>query len=263
MPAASPEGTGSASAALAITRSGHIYPIVSLLSSMPHSDLVLLQLSETPSSTALAGLPSASTAPHRVRTLPLNPYPAEVGSELCVSSFWGWEDDSGSTLPAFEFDASAESSSAASAEAGAAGASASTALRIAASPLPPPPGRDAATVRRERDDAVRSRWGRARLVEYRDSAGKEARAGTYDELSQMDFKLLHDSVHNPPALADRLANFPPPGSSGGPIVDAASGSVVGVTRGSRMSQLQGKRGDGVPAERVFFFFALPGLGRTR
>lgn len=28
-----------------------------------------------------------------------------------------------------------------------------------------------------------------------------------------------------------------------------------------MSQLQGKRGDGIPAERLFFMFALPGFGK--
>lgn len=89
------------------------------------------------------------------------------------------------------------------------------------------------------------------------------KTGSYDELAQLDFKLLPDNMHNPPALQSRErgpAQFPPPGSSGGPIVDAATGAVVGVTRGTKMSQLQGKRGDGVPAERVFFMFALPGFG---
>jgi hypothetical protein len=95
-------------------------------------------------------------------------------------------------------------------------------------------------------------------VEYRDITGREAKTGTYDDLAQLDFKLLADSTHNPPALQQK-PSFPPPGSSGGPIVDASTGAVVGVTRGTKMSQLEGNRGDGIPAEKVFFFFSLPGF----
>jgi hypothetical protein len=100
--------------------------------------------------------------------------------------------------------------------------------------------------------------------------GLEARTGTYDDLHQMDFKLLTTSPDNPPALQsstsgeqDAVAgmarsekrkgvpSFPPPGSSGGPVVDVQSGSVVGVVRGTKMGVLEGKRGDGVPAEKIF------------
>lgn len=199
-------------------------------------------------------------SPGKIRTLPLSPYPAQVGSELCVSSFWGWEDDAGSTLPAFEFHAGPESPS--GSENGLQVRS-SASLIISAKSLAPPAGREKDIIRRERDDAGRSRWGRARLVEYRDVSGQEALPGTYDELAQLDFKLLVDNHHNPPALRQRgkagVAAFPIAGSSGGPIVDVASGSVVGVIRGSKTSQLGGSRGDGIPAERVFFFFALPGF----
>ena len=48
-----------------------------------------------------------------------------------------------------------------------------------------------------------------------------------------------------------LPNFPPPGSSGGPVVDVETGSVVGIVRGHKMSVLEGRRGDAVPAEKVF------------
>ena len=44
-------------------------------------------------------------------------------------------------------------------------------------------------------------------------------------------------------------------------MDVETGSVVGIVRGHKMSALEGRRGDAVPAEKVFEFFALPGLGR--
>lgn len=247
------------SIALAVTRTGHVFPITELLSSLPSSDLVLLQLGEQ----AIAveenldfGVPLRPSNV-KVRTLPINPYPASVGAELCVSSFWGWEDDAGSTLPAFEFSQPT---------AGSVGSDGlQSALTISPGPLPPPVGREKDTIKRERDDAGRSRWGRARLVEYRDSEGKEARTGTYDDLAQLDFKLMADNVHNPPALQQKAQtlSFPPPGSSGGPIVDAQTGAVVGITRGVKMGVLEGRRGDGIPAERLFFMFALPGFGSKK
>lgn len=116
------------------------------------------------------GSPLRSSAV-RVRTLPVNPYPAPVGSELCVSSFWGWEDDAGSTLPAFEYIPGSDSAPH-TVEGGGTGLSA---LTISPSRIPPPMGREKHTVKQERDDAGRSRWGRARLVEYRDKTGREAK----------------------------------------------------------------------------------------
>lgn len=254
------------SIALAVTRTGHVFPISELLSSLPSSDLVLLQLGEQ----AIAveenldfGVPLRPSNV-KVRTLPINPYPAPVGAELCVSSFWGWEDDAGSTLPAFEFSQPNGTPSSSGSEQQIVGSDGlASALTISPGPLPPPVGREKDTIKRERDDAGRSRWGRARLVEYRDDMGKEARTGTYDDLAQLDFKLLTDNVHNPPALQEKAQtlSFPPPGSSGGPIVDVQTGAVVGITRGVKMGVLEGRRGDGIPAERLFFMFALPGFGK--
>ncbi|UZJ57520.1 hypothetical protein CBS101457_006840 [Exobasidium rhododendri] len=258
------------SIALAITRSGHIFPVSSLVSSLPTSDLILLQLGEEAfvvNDESALGAP-LTTSPAKIRTLPINPYPAQVGTELCVSSFWGWEDDAGSTLPAFEFHTSSSRSGSSQSVSGPgegmqtfeSSSSSSAILTISSNAIAPPSGRDRETVKRERDDAGRSRWGRARLVEYRDTSGQEARTGTYDDLAQLDFKLLADNNHNPPALQQR-PTFPPPGSSGGPIVDASTGAIVGITRGTKMSQLEGNRGDGIPAEKIFFFFSLPGFAK--
>ncbi|KAN0061143.1 hypothetical protein ACQY0O_006878 [Thecaphora frezii] len=258
-------GENEASIAVAITRTGAIYPIRTLISSLATSDIVLLQLGEEP-------LTLHGEARPGVPTLPISPYPATVNTELSVSSFWGWEDDSGAVLPAYSYDEQKQK------------------LRATA-PAPSPAGRELEQVKLERDDAGRSRWGRARLVEYKDPCGGQALVGTYDELAQLDYKLLLSSPANPPALQgdaalrmsssvsastqpaviatsatkrrQSLPNFPPPGSSGGPVVDVETGSVVGIVRGHKMSPLEGRRGDAIPAEKIFEFFALPGLGKKK
>lgn len=279
-PSSSDSKPATDSIALAITRTGAIYPIRNLISSLPTSDVLLLQLGSTPLSLNGKGTEAAQ----KVRTLPVSPYPAHVNSELSVSSFWGWEDDSGAILPAYTtFDPEQQSLFVSDSS------SSSSSSTVA------PKGREKEKVKLERDDAERSRWGRARLVEYKDPCGASAMVGTYDELAQLDYKLLVSSPANPPALqgdyalrlsstvteASRpaalagmsnsgsasssassrqvmqsqtrkpLPNFPPPGSSGGPVVDVETGSVVGIVRGHKMSALEGRRGDAIPAEKVF------------
>ncbi|KAI0361826.1 hypothetical protein OH77DRAFT_1418085 [Trametes cingulata] len=87
------------------------------------------------------------------------------------------------------------------------------------------------------------KWVRGSVIGYRDFAGREAKPGTYDSLAHLHF--------DPP---------PTPGSSGGPIIDEESGAVIGVILGTQfVSQLQGVRGWGVPAETIFEMFSLPGL----
>ena len=45
---------------------------------------------------------------------------------------------------------------------------------------------------------------------------------------------------------------PTPGSSGGPIIDEESGSVIGVILGTQLvNQVEGVRGWGVPAEMIY------------
>lgn len=59
--------------------------------------------------------------------------------------------------------------------------------------------------------------------------------GTYDSLAHMF-----------------ITPIPTPGSSGGPIIDLESGSVVGVIRGSRMdNRISGLKGWATSAESVY------------
>ncbi|KAK0551534.1 hypothetical protein OC846_003249 [Tilletia horrida] len=344
----SDEDAGSPSSiALALTRGGDVYTITTLLSSMPQSDLILLQLSEQPilsrassessasassskprggpfgfftrNQSAVTGAETASSATRpRLRTLPLSPYPAHPGETILVSSFDGF-DKRHRQQEQYHQDGSA--------------AGAYEAADGAAGRAAPMTGQ---------------RWGQARIIEYKDGEGKEARVGTYDDLHQLDFRLLSAPSHLRPSkrraqqldlneegddnsarddaplgffsssssagarLGRRLrlpstttafglldqaieslskpapehissplsslgssldlaesesaessssTPFPPPGSSGGPIVSLKDGCVVGVVRGSRTSVLEGHRGDGVPAEKIFEMFALPGLGQ--
>ncbi|GAA5850255.1 hypothetical protein JCM3766R1_001375 [Sporobolomyces carnicolor] len=84
-----------------------------------------------------------------------------------------------------------------------------------------------------------------RIVEYRDSIGRKlAEPGTQDE----DLALF------------TMTTIPTQGSSGGPVVDVETGTVVGVTRGS--THKYGDRtayGFATPAERILDMFSLPGF----
>ncbi|GAA5969616.1 hypothetical protein JCM11641_008179 [Rhodosporidiobolus odoratus] len=89
-------------------------------------------------------------------------------------------------------------------------------------------------------------WEEGRIAEYKDSAGRDAKPGTYDELACM-----------------WLDATPTPGSSGGPVVCRETGSVVGVTRGS--SHKYGERqqyGFATPGERILEMFPIPGFKTT-
>ncbi|KAM5538211.1 hypothetical protein V8D89_008098 [Ganoderma adspersum] len=87
------------------------------------------------------------------------------------------------------------------------------------------------------------KWIKGTVVGYRDYAGREVKPGTYDSLAHLHF--------DPP---------PTSGSSGGPIVDEESGSVIGVVLGTQLvNQVEGVKGWGVPAEMIFEMFSLPGL----
>ena len=78
-------------------------------------------------------------------------------------------------------------------------------------------------------------WVGGRVLGYKDSAGREAQTGTYDELAHLS-----------------MEQRPTPGSSGGPIINEDTGAVIGVVRGTRMdSRVEGLRGWGTPAEAIY------------
>ncbi|KAL4400605.1 hypothetical protein ACI68E_001923 [Malassezia pachydermatis] len=209
---------------LAMTRLGHIYPVHTLLSYLPGQDLSLFQLSPNAYSFDLDSFQVTPLHDTSMRTLPVSPYPAVINTELSVSSFGGWVPDA--TAGSFSI-------------------------------------KEGLT----QHDVVRNRWAHAKLTGYRDPIGRQAETGTYDELAQLDFQLDWDSEETPESLREAAmrstAVFPIPGSSGGPVVDIHSGCVVGVVRGQRSSELGDVRGDAVPAEKIFEFFALPGLGKRK
>lgn len=63
------------------------------------------------------------------------------------------------------------------------------------------------------------RWKFGSVIEYKTPHGKVAETGSYDNLAKMT-----------------LSSIPEGGCSGGPIVDAESGAVVGIVRGEQTSQ---------------------------
>ncbi|WVF71776.1 hypothetical protein IAT40_006584 [Kwoniella sp. CBS 6097] len=88
-----------------------------------------------------------------------------------------------------------------------------------------------------------SAWKRTEMLGYRGYSWREVMPGTSSSLPYITFSAR-----------------PTSGSSGGPIVDAQSGAVVGVVSGSRtLAAVQGERGYGSSAENIFQLFNLPGF----
>ncbi|BGP50220.1 hypothetical protein JCM10450v2_006136 [Rhodotorula kratochvilovae] len=123
------------------------------------------------------------------------------------------------------------------------------------SPYPPPTSsaiamhgyvNPLARLRRKLQRLPEREWTRGRIAEYKDPIGRTAEVGTYDALAAMWVDCC-----------------PSPGSSGGPVVDCETGSVVGVTRGSTHQHGERQRyGFATPAERIFELFRLPGFKTT-
>ncbi|WFD26545.1 hypothetical protein MNAN1_001528 [Malassezia nana] len=179
---------------------------------MPSADLALFQLAEDAVQLDPATGQLFPVRDATLATLPVSPYPAVVDTELSVCSFGGW-------LPHGK------------------GSASDLIFQFL------------------QEDVIRNRWVRATLVGYRDPIGRQAETGTYDELAQLDFTLNFETPENSTSIKDAAkvssASFPMPGSSGGPVVDINTGSVVGIVRGQRSSELGDSRGDAVPAEKVF------------
>ncbi|WWC63034.1 uncharacterized protein I303_105633 [Kwoniella dejecticola CBS 10117] len=90
---------------------------------------------------------------------------------------------------------------------------------------------------------IKREWKEAEMMGYRNHAWREVQPGTTSALPYITF-----------------SSRPSNGSSGGPIVDAQSGAVVGVVSGSRtISAVKGERGYGASAENIFELFSLPGF----
>ncbi|GAA5867136.1 hypothetical protein JCM3774_004406 [Rhodotorula dairenensis] len=175
------------SATLVLTQSGHVYTASSLLSSVTEADLLLLRLSPDPIN------PSALPL-RRLRSLPINPYPAPVSTAVSVHRYLN--------------------------------------------PL--------SRLRRKLQKLPEREWEEGTVREYKDPIGRTAEPGTYDALHSM-----------------WLSCAPTSGSSGGPVIDRATGSVIGVTRGS--THKYGERqqyGFATPSERIFEMFRLPGFKTT-
>ncbi|GAA5986266.1 hypothetical protein JCM10908_006482 [Rhodotorula pacifica] len=101
-------------------------------------------------------------------------------------------------------------------------------------------------LRRKLQKRTEREWEEGTVREYKDEIGRTAEPGTYDALHSM-----------------WLSCAPASGSSGGPVIDRATGSVIGVTRGS--THKYGERqeyGFATPSERIFEMFRLPGFKTT-
>ncbi|KWU45943.1 hypothetical protein RHOSPDRAFT_32421 [Rhodotorula sp. JG-1b] len=175
------------SATFVLAQSGHVYTVQALLSSITEADLLLLRLSPDPIN------PSALPL-RRLRSLPINPYPAPVSTSVAVHRYLN--------------------------------------------PL--------SRLRRKLQKLPEREWDDGTVREYKDPIGRTAEPGTYDALHSM-----------------WLSCAPTSGSSGGPVIDRTTGSVIGVTRGS--THKYGERqeyGFATPSERIFEMFRLPGFKTT-
>ncbi|KAF8302596.1 hypothetical protein DL93DRAFT_2090554 [Clavulina sp. PMI_390] len=186
------------------------YYASSIPSSLPLSDLALFSVS-----------PAYKDASARLRTLPVNPYPATESTAIRIH------------LASFSDSASISAD-------------------------------DHTT--HENDPLVRSEWENGSILGYRDRDGREAfvRAPFIHSVS-----ALIPFVFIQPGTYDSLAHIlyrpiPTPGSSGGPIIDAETMSVIGIVTGDAMvNRVEGRRGFGTPAEALFEMFSLPGLPKQQ
>lgn len=73
--------TNSESAVLAITSTGHIFPVQSVLSSYLSADLLILSIAASPLRDPKYASAPSKTLP-RLKTLPISPYPCRTGSPV-------------------------------------------------------------------------------------------------------------------------------------------------------------------------------------
>lgn len=86
------------SATFVLTASGHIYTVSHAAASLPRADLLILNLSPRPLPNPAYSLPLASATgprarptlpapPPRLRSLPISPYPAIVGTQVATLAY--------------------------------------------------------------------------------------------------------------------------------------------------------------------------------
>lgn len=93
------------------------------------------------------------------------------------------------------------------------------------------------------DGKAFTRLAHGTMLGYRSFSGLELEAGIHSSLPHILTSVL-----------------PTAGSSGGPMINADTGCVVGVISGRRMdNRVEGERGWGSSGEGVFEMFSLPGF----
>jgi hypothetical protein len=205
-----------ASLSFIITSTGETRIVRQVLSSMPKSDLITMEL-----------LPSNNPDQSKLRSLPISPFPVYPGSPVLTHLF---------------------------------GASHPPEVTRSASRLPK-------GVKAMRDQELQTaelpinwlqgrawrRWGSGVMLGYRSYTGIEVEVSPLTTLTWY-FPLLtkrQAGIHS--SLPHILTSIlPTPGSSGGPLICAETGAVVGMISGRRMdNRVEGERGWGASAEGIF------------
>lgn len=180
------------SAIFIITSTSHIYPVASLLSSLPRSDLMLLQLAPEPLRDPNYALQNASTTPPT------------------SSTFLTEHKDNGKTATQFVDDLLSQARDKARLV---------PALRsLPISPYPPPKGTCIAalvyrhpvatassSVRQGEEEGIE--WEDGMIVEYLDGEGKTSETGSYDELGRFCLHTSYQLFTTHPSLFPKLSCF--------------------------------------------------------
>ena len=177
-----------------------IYPVKSIPSCVPRSDILLLEVLQ----------PDTKLELPRLRSLPVSPYPVRKDTKVRAHFV---ADSRGPLLSLGQHNWAPWMGSA----------------------------------------GVYRAWAECMVRGYRDFAGRETHVGTPSPIPWISLMQIAQ-----PGTYDALSHMmftplPTSGSSGGPIVDEDTGTVVGMVLGSQMdgSRVDGMRGWGVPAEVIF------------
>ncbi|CAO1633405.1 unnamed protein product [Jaminaea pallidilutea] len=264
---------------------------------IPKQPLPIENSSAAPSSSSASSASSSQQEQQQqerqmqsVKTLPISPYPSPAGSHLLVSSFWGFEDDSSCALPPFSFSPSTSSLSLLPQTSHPDGRSPEQVRRegdamsqsrwgeVRLIEYRDSSGSEAQTgtydsletmeYKLVQNSLINPKILRGETLAFVPGVGSAPSINSNSSSSSSSSDAVSSSKSTTQGGSEPtrgfggygVPSFPPPGSSGGPIVDAA-GAVVGVTRGSKMSTVGGRRGEAIPSEKLWEFFTLPGMGK--